>query len=94
MIDRETINRTIINILDVHQYYKYDIFNNQNLYQQIYEFTSKIVDKKGLDEMKHILDNNKKTIELIENNKEIDMIDYNIFMENLREFRKKYIILK
>lgn len=93
-MDRETISRCFINILDIKHYYDYAIFMNDDLYIQLKNYIAKITsDEKEIQEYYSVLEKNKKIIDRIAENKDISINEYNTIMEDLRLFRKKYIQL-
>ncbi len=93
MVDRETISRTIINILDIHRYYEYDIFSHQDMYEKILEYGCQVVDNDNdaVQFLKNALEKHHDTIDLIANDKEVTIQQFSSFTESLRAFRKKYI---
>lgn len=91
-MDRETIARCFMNILDVHHYYDYVIFMNDDIYDQLSNYITHITDdKQEIIDYHNILEKNKGIIDMIASNKPISIDDYNNIMEDLRAFRKKYI---
>lgn len=96
MIDRNTISRTIMNILDVHRSYDYKIFNELDMSDKILQVSKEVThdDPYALDDMTSILIRNKRLINKIVNNRKFSINEYNIFMEDMRGFRRKYIIQK
>ena len=96
-MDRDLIARAMQNIINMNKVQLFEQFKGNQLYTHLHDEMTESAqdadDKKKLEEdITEVLEGNKKTIEMIEQNQEITQDQYNHLMEDLRSWRRKYII--
>ncbi len=91
---REVVSRCIINILNVKHSYDYERFSTPDLYNELLNYGKTLYSEDIYSEYKRVIENNKTIIECIANDSEYLISDYNSFMEQLRAFKRKYILKK
>lgn len=89
---KEVISRCIINILDVKHSYNYKRFENNNLYQELLDYGRILYNEDIYTEYKKVIEKNKTIINNIANDNQYTYEDYNMFMEQLRQFKRTYIL--
>ena len=95
-LDRELIARNLINILDVKNCTNYTIFMNDDLYNTLLKYATKVfgISKEAIKETENFLNDCKEIIKKIENNSPISIDEKNKIMTGLICIKRKYILKK
>lgn len=95
-LDRELIARNLINILDVKNCTNYTIFMNDDLYNTLLKYATKVfgISKEAIEETEIFLNDCKEIIKKIENDSPISIDEKNKLMIGLICIKRKYILKK
>lgn len=91
---REVVSRCIINILNVKHTYDYERFSDDNMYEELLNYGQSLYNDEQYQAYKLAVDKHKDIIQKIVENKDYSLDDYNSFMEDLREFKRQYVLKK
>lgn len=96
-MDRDLIAHALQNIINVNKVQEFEQFKTDHLEEvirrEMLDAAKEYPDQKALaEDINRIISKNKKTIAMIESNQDLPLDQYNIFMEDLRSWRRKYII--
>ena len=94
MKDREVISRNIINILDVKHCREYGIFEDDDLYDALLKYLKKLAPEAESRDIDMIMTRNELTMKKIVEDKDISLEEMNRFMEDLKSFKRKYLLNK
>lgn len=89
-MDRELIARNIMNIIDVKHCYDYQIFMNDDLYEQLQNYLNQLCDYH--QEVQQLMESQQFHITMIVNNETMTIEQKNEFFESLRHFKRKYLM--
>lgn len=87
---KDLYSRTIINIIDVKHCHNYALFNNDDLYEQLQKYLVNMLPDYQGEVEKFMKDNEKYIQDLV--NDQCSLENSNMFFENLRSFKRKYIM--
>lgn len=95
-MNKELICRTIINILDVKHCNEWQIFAGDDLYDVLYKYLAKLVhgNDEAFSDIDKLMARNELIIKKLAENKPTSIEDERKFMENLRTFKRKWILKK
>lgn len=93
-MDKELICRNIINILDVKRCREWEMFATDDLYNVLIKFLKSLVPNCDPKDIDMIMTRNEQTIKKTVENKNISIEEHNHLMEDLRVFKRKYILKK
>ena len=91
---REVVSRSIINILNVKQTYDYERFSTSSMYEELISFGKELYDEDIYNAYQSVILNNKDIISKISEEKEYTLEELNSFLEQLRQFKRTYILKK
>lgn len=93
-LDRELIARNLINILDVKNCTNYTIFMNDDLYNTLLKYATKVfgISKEAIEETEIFLNDCKEIIKKIENDSPISIDEKNKLFVGLVNLKRKYIL--
>lgn len=91
---REVVSRSIINILNVKQTYDYERFSTPSMYDELMNFGKELYEEDIYNAYKSVILNNKDIISKISEEKEFTLEEFNSFLEQLRQFKRTYILKK
>lgn len=91
-MDKEFICRNIINILDVKHCREWEIFSHEDLETVLPEYLKKLVPNVSQEDLDLIMNKNKSTIQKIASHQAITIEEHNHFMEDLKDFKRKYLL--
>lgn len=93
-MDRELINRNIINIIDVKKCQNYNIFNTEDLYNVLKNYLYDLVwhDVNAMNYIDDKLESTKMIIDKIANNQNITIEEKNQLMSALMQIKRRYLM--
>ena len=91
MMDRELFARNIINIIDVKHCTEYSIFMGDDLFEQLLKYLKKLAPD-VIKDIDVFMAGHEQTIKKVIANKQIDIYEYNQFMNDLKAFKKNNIM--
>lgn len=90
-MDRELFARNIINIIDVKNCTKFDVFMNEDIKKQLIIYLKKLIPNPGND-IDLFIARNEQTLNKVAQNIKIDIFEYNRFMDDLKKIKRKYLM--
>lgn len=93
-LDREFIARNLMNILDAKNCTNYTIFMNDDLYNTLLKYATKVfgISKEAIEETEIFLNDCKEIIKKIENDSPISIDEKNKLFVGLVNLKRKYIL--